>query len=97
MNTATAQTRKKMKITNALQRKLNPLANLERKARHATKTWPESRRIIRETETVGRKLASGKFSSGQARVLKTLLRQRKQCLLLKWMYAHMRGEAPVAY
>jgi hypothetical protein len=67
---------------------------LQRKSRRAIKDTPEARKIDRKFATVERDFALGKTSKSVAALLKKLLRQRRQLLVLRWMYAFLRGELP---
>lgn len=71
-------------------------AKLERKARREIKTSPEARAIDRKAAGVDRQLASGKIAKSHATVLKQLLRNRRNILVLRWLYAFLRAELPQA-
>lgn len=68
------------------------LQNLERKARYATMNTVAAKKIQRKIQSIDRKLASGKISKSVAQVLKRLQRQRRKIMILRWIYAFLRGE-----
>jgi hypothetical protein len=68
------------------------MATLERKARAAIKNHPEARKLDRKKIMVGKGLATGKYSTRQAAVMKSCLRRIRQILLLQKIYKSMRAK-----
>lgn len=68
---------------------VNPLANLERRAKLAIKTTPAGRALDRQAARIERDLDAGKIKKPVARVLKQSLRIHREILVLKWIAAEM--------